>query len=154
MTESELDKSMEDGDTALAEATKDFEYTSLIKINPKQSTLPIDTASEWTKAFILINTVVVELMKDTFIEMYTDETGKRRRLTHLHPQLLPFMQERRKLQDQIWKISGGEAINEGKKELYKKQADLIFEMAQDKSFKDKHEEEVQKVIEAEFDDKS
>jgi len=24
-----------------------FEYTTLVKINPKQSTLPIDTAAEW-----------------------------------------------------------------------------------------------------------
>ena len=132
-------------------AIQKFEYTTLVKINPKQSTLPIDTVAEWTKGYELINTLLLELAKDTYIEEYKDEfTGKLRRLTHVHPQFLPFFQERRKLQDQIWKISGGEAMNEGKKEFFKKQADFIFQMSQDLEFKDKHKETMKKILEAEI----
>jgi len=132
------------------EALKEFEYTTLVKINPKESTLPIDTAAEWTKGYMLINFVLLELAKDIYIEHYIDEFGKDRRLTHLHPQMLQFFQERRKLQEQIWKISGGEAVNEGKKEFFKKQADFIFQMSQDLEFKDKHRGSVKKILEAEI----
>ncbi len=131
-------------------AIEKFEYTTLVKINPKQSTLPIDTAAEWTKGYMLINLVLLELAKDTYVDSYTDELGKPRRRTHIHPQMLPFLQERRRLQEQIWKISGGEAVNEGKKEFFKKQADFIFQMSQDVEFKDKHKDKVRKILEAEI----
>lgn len=142
---SEQEEIMKDG-----EALQKFEYTTLVKINPKQSTLPIDTAAEWTKGYMLINLVLLELAKDTYIEHYRDELGKKRRITHVHPQMLAFFQERRKLQEQIWKISGGEAVNEGKKEFFKKQADFIFQMSQDIEFKDKHRDTIKKVLEAEL----
>ena len=141
----------------MTEQTKDmegaiekFKYTALVKINPKQSTLPIDTTAEWTKGYMLLNMVLLELAKDTYTEEYIDELGEKRRLTHVHPQMLSFLQERRRLQEQIWKISGGEAVIEGKKELFKKQADLIFQMSQDHAFKEKHKSKVQKIIEAEI----
>ena len=134
----------------LVEVIEEFKYTALVKINPKQSTLPIDTTAEWTKGYMLLNTVLLELAKDTYTEIYIDETGEKRRLTHVHPQMLSFLQERRRLQEQIWKISGGEAVIEGKKELFKKQADLIFQMSQDHAFKERHKDKVQKIIEAEI----
>jgi len=87
-------------------AIQKFEYTTLVKINPKQSTLPIDTTAEWTKGYMLLNMVLLELAKDTYTEIYIDELGETRRLTHVHPQMLAFIQERRRLQEQIWKISG------------------------------------------------
>jgi len=127
-----------------------FEYTTLVKINPKQSTLPIDTAAEWTKGYMFLNMVLLELAKDTHVEEFVDEVGHERRRTHIHPQMLPFLQERRRLQEQIWKISGGEAVNEGKKEFFKKQADFIFQMSQDVDFKDKHRDKVKKILEAEI----
>ena len=129
---------------------QNFEYTTLVKINPKESTLPIDTVAEWNKGYMLINMVLLELAKDTYVETWTDELGTPRRLTHIHPQFLSFFQERRKLADQIWKISGGEAMNEGKKEFFKKQADFIFEMSQDLKFKDKHRSAVKQILEAEL----
>jgi len=128
----------------------EFKYTTLVKINPKESTLPIDTAAEWNKGYMLVNMVILELAQDTYTEKYVDETGADRRLTHVNPQLLSFLQERRKLADQIWKISGGEAIIEGKKELYRKQADLIFQMSQDHEFKKKHRKKMEKFLEAEL----
>jgi len=131
-------------------AIEEFKYTALVKINPKQSTLPIDTTAEWTKGYMLINMILLELARDTYTETYTDEFGEERRLTHVHPQMLSFLQERRRLQEQIWKISGGEAVIEGKKELFKKQADLIFQMSQDHAFKERHKDKVQKIIEAEI----
>jgi len=129
---------------------QNFEYTTLVKINPKESTLPIDTVAEWNKGYMLINMVLLELAKDTYVDFYVDERGKERRDTHVHPQFLSFFQERRKLADQIWKISGGEAMNEGKKEFFKKQADFIFQMSQDVDFKDKHRDAVKQILEAEL----
>ena len=129
---------------------EEFKYTALVKINPKQSTLPIDTAAEWTKGYMLLNMTLLELAKDTYTEEYIDEVGAKRRRTHVNPQLLPFLQERRRLQEQIWKISGGEAVIEGKKELFKKQADLIFQMSQDYDFKKKYKHKVEKILEAEI----
>ncbi len=131
-------------------AIEEFKYTTLVKINPGESTLPIDTVAEWFKGFDLVNHVIYELSKATYIEKWTDETGERHDIPKIHPLLLPFMQERRKLQDQIWKIGGGEAIMEGKKELYRKQADMIFQMSQDHEFKEKYKAKVQKIIEAEI----
>lgn len=131
-------------------AVQEFKYTTLVKINPKESTLPIDTVAEWSKAFGLVNYVIYLLGKGVYIEQYKDEMGILREIPKIPPQLLSFMQERRKLQDQMWKFGGGEARNEGKKELYKKQADLIFQMSQDNDFKDEHRKEVRKILEAEL----
>lgn len=129
---------------------QEFEYTTLVKINPKESTLPIDTVAEWSKAFGLVNYVIYLLGKSIYIEQYRDEFGILREIPKIPIQLLSFMQERRKLQEQMWKISGGEARNEGKKELYRKQADLIFQMSQDNDFKDEHRKSVRKILEAEL----
>ena len=132
------------------EAIEEFKYTTLVKINEHESNLPIDTVAEWFKGFDLVNHVIYLLSKSTYTEEWRDETGEVREIPKVHPLLLPFMQERRKLQDQIWKIGGGEAIMEGKKELFRKQADLIFQMSQDNDFKEKYKEKVQKIIEAEI----
>ena len=132
------------------EAIEAFEYTTLVKINPGQSTLPIDTVAEWTKGFELVNYVIYLLSKAIYIEEYTDELGEDRAVPKVHPQLLSFIQERRRLQDQMWKISGGEARMEGKKELYKKEADFIFQMSQDNDFKEKHKKAVREILEAEI----
>ena len=132
------------------EAIEEFKYTTLVKINAGESTLPIDTVAEWFKGFDLVNHVIYLLSKSTYTEKWVDEVGDDREQAKVHPLLLPFMQERRKLQDQIWKIGGGEAIMEGKKEFFKKQADLIFQMSQDQEFKEKYKAKVQKIIEAEI----
>ena len=131
-------------------AIESFEYTTLVKINPGESTLPIDTVAEWFKGFDLVNHVIYLLGKAIYTETWTDELGEKHEQPKIHPLLLPFMQERRKLQDQMWKIGGGEALMEGKKEFFKKQADLIFQMSQDEEFKEKHKLKVQKIIEAEI----
>ena len=129
---------------------EEFKYTTLVKINPGESTLPIDTVAEWFKGFELVNHLIYLLSKSTYTEKWTDEFNEEHEQPKIHPLLLPFMQERRKLQDQMWKISGGEAIMEGKKELYKKQADLIFQMSQDRDFKKKHRKKIEKILEAEL----
>lgn len=133
-------------------ALTNFERTVLVEIKPGKSTLPIDTASEWTKGFMLVNQVISELLADTFIEEYVDEVGSNRRQTHIHPQLLPFIQERRRLQEQIWKLMGGEAVVEGKKQVMKNLADMIFEMGKDIKTREENKDEIKNIIEAEFDD--
>ena len=131
-------------------AIEKFEYLTLVKINPGESTLPIDTVAEWSKAFGLVNYVIYLMGKSIYVEEYKDELGVMREIPKIHPQLLPFIQERRKLQDQMWKISGGEARNEGAKEFFRKQADFIFQMSQDNDFKEKHKENMKKILEAEI----
>lgn len=131
-------------------AIEEFKYTALVRINPGESTLPIDTVAEWFKGFELVNHIIYLLSKALYVEKWTDELGEEHEQPKIHPLLLPFIQERRKLQDQIWKIGGGEALMEGKKEFFKKQADLIFQMSQDQDFKEKYKSKVQKIIEAEI----
>ena len=127
-----------------------FENTILVEIKPGESTLPIETAAEWSKGFMLINKVISEIVKDTFIEDYIDEAGDERRSTHIHPQLLSFLQERRRLQDQIWKFVGGEAVVEGKKQAMRNMADIIFGLGKNAKMREEKKEEIKKMIEVEF----
>lgn len=129
-----------------------FDRTVLLKIKPGKSTLPIETAAEWTKGFMLVNKVISELLGDTFVEKYTDETGNERSQTHIHPQLLPFIQERRRLQDQIWKLLGGEAVVEGKKQAMKNLADMIFHLGKDAKNREANKQKIKEIIEVELED--
>lgn len=126
---------------------KDFDETALMKIEKGQSTLPIQVAAEWTKGYKLINKVISMMNADTFVETYEDDVGKDRRRTHIHSQLLPFLQERRRMADQIWKFVGGEAINEGRKKIMHNMADIIFQMTQDDDFLEKHKDKIQDILE-------
>ena len=111
----------------VVEEKLEMDKTFLVQINPGQSTLPIDVASTWTQGFLYINKILEMIDKDTFVETFLDETGKDRRQTHIHPLLLPMMQERRRMIEQVWKISGGEIMNEAKKTIVKSFAKQIFE---------------------------
>jgi len=134
------------------EELDEFDETSLVKIEPGQATLPIQVASEWDKGYKLINKCILMMMKDTFVEEYKDELGNERTLTHLHPQLLPFIQERRRMADQIWKFIGGEAVNEGRKKMMHNMADIIFQMTQDEDFLIKNKDKIKDILEVIPDD--
>lgn len=131
-----------------SEEKEDFSTTVLVKINPEKSNLPVDTSSEWTKGFILINTLIKELTDSRYLEEFEDSSGNVRERVMLHPQLLGYLQERRKLIDQIFKISGGEFANEVKKEKAKKLAGYLFEMQMDE-IKEKYKKDAYKIIEIE-----
>jgi len=131
------------------EILDEFEVTALIKVKPNEVTLPVDTSAEWTKGFMLVNKLIKELAEVRYKEAYIDSSGIRRERIVLHPQLLSYLQERRKLLDQIWKISGGEIINEGRKEMAKGLAKAIFEAQMDDKVKKKYEEKAKKIIEIE-----
>ncbi|MHA1408697.1 MAG: hypothetical protein ACTSQY_00015 [Candidatus Odinarchaeia archaeon] len=126
-----------------------FDETILVRINPKESTLPIDTAAEWSKGFMLVNLLIKEMAKSRYEEVYTDGSGSKRKRIVIHPQLLGYLQERRKMLDQIYKMSGGEAYNEAKKEAVKKFAHFLFKMQNDDKIKKKYEKEVKKIIQSE-----
>ena len=70
----------------------------------------------------------------------------------MHPQLLGYMQERRHMIDQIWKIAGGEVINEGRKEAVKSMAKMLFETQLDRATKSKYKEDVITILEVENED--
>ena len=128
-----------------------MDKTFLVQINPEQSTLPIDVASTWTQGFLYINKILEMVDKDTFTEKFLDETGEERRRTHIHPLLLPIIQERRRLIDQVWKISGGEIMNEAKKSIVKSFAKQIFE-SQLSNQKQKYQKDFIEIIEGEVQD--
>lgn len=131
------------------DALEKFDETVLVRINPTQSTLPIDTSAEWTKGFALVNQLIKELAEERYQDTYTDELGKTHKITKLHPQLPTYIDLRRKLMDQIWKISGQEAATEVKKETAKTLAKMIFETQMDRDTKEKYRKHVEKIIEVE-----
>jgi len=133
-------------ESSAIENTEDFDVSSLVKAEPGEATLSIQVASEWEKGYKLINKVILMMMKDTHIQNYVDEYGDDRTLTHLHPQLLPFLQERRRMADQIWKFIGGEAINEGRKKVMHNMADIIFQMTQDEDFLEKNKDKFKQIL--------
>jgi hypothetical protein len=125
----------------------DMGKTFLVQINPEQSTLPIDVAATWTQGFLYINKLLDMINKDTFVETYLDETGVTRRQTHIHPLLLPLLQERRRSIEQVWKISGGEIINEAKKSVVKSFAKQLYE-SQLSEHKKEYAQKFKEIIEA------
>jgi hypothetical protein len=114
----------------------------------KDSTLPIDATAEWSKGFDLVNKIITLLADEKYETEIEDESGTRHRVTKIPPELIMFIKERRMLLDQIYRISGGEAINEAKKEAAKNIAKAIFEYSKDKSMKQKYVD-VMQGIEAE-----
>lgn len=131
------------------QAIEEFDTTVLVRIAPKDATLPIHTAAEWNKGFSLINVLIKELADHRYIDEFEDSSGNRRTRPMLHPQLLAYIAERRKMIDQIFKVSGGEAVNELKKETAKKVADYLFQIQMDKESKEKYKKEAYDIIEAE-----
>lgn len=132
-------------------AIEEFDTTVLVRINPRESTLPIDTSAEWTKGFSLINTLIKELSDHRYIEEFEDNGGARRTRVMMHPQLLGYMQERRHMMDQIFKFMGGEVANELKKESAKKLAGFLFNLQIDE-IKEKYKKEAYDIIELEVSD--
>lgn len=129
-------------------AIEEFDTTVLVRINPKKSTLPIDTGAEWTKGFTLLNTLIKKLADHIYLEEFEDATGITRKRAMLHPQLLGYIQERRKQIDQIFKIMGGEVANEVKKENAKNLAKFLFQMQMD-DIKKQYKKEAYNIIEVE-----
>ena len=125
-----------------------FDTVALVVLDPKETSLPIDTAVEWNKGFRLINMLIKELTDLRYIEEFEDASGHMRERLIMHPQLLGYMQERRKTIDQIFKLSGGEIDNEIKKAGAKKLADFLFQMQTDK-IKEKYKKEAYEIIECE-----
>lgn len=132
-------------------AIEEFKETALLNIDLKDTTLPIDTSAEWTKGFKLVNQLIYELAKERYVEEFVDETGEARSRPVLHPQLLSYIQERRKQIDQIFRMSGGDIVNEFKKETAKKLASFVFEMQSDPKTKEQYKKEAYKIIETEVD---
>ncbi len=132
----------------VVEKELDMGKTFLVQINPEQSTLPIDVASTWTQGFLYINKILEMVDKDTFVETFLSETGRERQQTHIHPLLLPMLQERRRMIEQVWKISGGEIMNEAKKTIVKSFAKQIFESQLSKQ-KQKYQKDFIEIIEGE-----
>ena len=132
-------------------AIEEFDTTLLLRINPRESSLPIDTAAEWNKGFALINTLIKELADHRYVEEFMDNGGMKRKRPMMHPQLLGYMQERRHMIDQIFKVMGGEVANEIKKESAKKLADFLFQMQMDE-IKEQYKKEAYNIIEIEVSD--
>jgi hypothetical protein len=101
---------------------------------------------------MLVNTIIAKIGDNEWDEIIIDENGNERKRKHIDPQLLPWVQERRRVIEQFWKVSGGEAVVEGKKQAYKNMADMIFNARQDKEFIEEHEKDFIEVLEEIQDD--
>jgi len=132
-------------------AIEEFDTTILVRINPRESTLPIDTSAEWTKGFGLINVLIKELSDHRYIEKFLDSNGDERTRPMMHPQLLGYIQERRKQMDQIFKFMGGEVANEVQKENAKQLAKFLFQLQTDK-IKEQYKKDAYDIIELEVSD--
>ena len=124
-----------------------FRNTDLLDIDSGKSNLAIDTMKEWTKGFVLINEIIFKLHESTYTEEFEDNVGKLRNRPKFHSLLLPFFKERRVLMDQYWKISGGEAVNEAKKEISKQLASTIFNFKLDEEANKVNRDKVIEMIE-------
>ena len=120
----------------------------LVKKSTKQS-LPLDTVGEWKKGIQLVDALITEILSQSYIEQIEDKNGDFHKKTTYDPLLPTWVRERRLLLDQIYKFSGGEAVNEGKKEVIKNMAKVIFHASMSDE-KIKHAEKFKKIIEAEF----
>lgn len=90
------------------------------------TTIVDDVVSELAENLFLINDVIETLAKDT--RVIKDEIGDRIvRDTHIHPQLLSWVKEKRMLATDMWKIAGGELQHEKEKEKIKIQGKMILE---------------------------
>lgn len=123
-----------------------FDHTVLIKLKPGNSTLPIDTSAEWTKGYMMLNKMIAMLYEDVHKEEYINDNGERHQRTIINPQLIDLLKERRRTIEQIWKIAGGEVMNEAKKESIKKMVDFVWH-SQEKEIKDQHKHEVVEILE-------
>lgn len=140
MSEKENDLT-ENDDTSLLDSFTD----DSIKVEEKKSSIVMDTLHEWKKGFNLINYIVGELGKDIRIVSKEDDHGQYRE-THVNPELIKYLKERRYLLDQIWKLSGGELVQEGKKQAIKQMVDAFFNDDQENIVKD-HKDDIKEVIE-------
>jgi hypothetical protein len=129
-----------------------FGKTTLVEIKPGQSTLPIDTAAEWSNTYILINDIISLLKDDITVETFIDDEGNTKTRHHIPSQLLQWVQTNIKMREQIWKMMGGEARVEGQKQHARNMADLIFQMGKDAKTRDELDEKIKIVIDAEFAD--
>lgn len=132
--------------------SEELETLALVEITPREATLPIDTSREWNKGFKLINQLIKVLADAMYLEKYIDETGDEHNLPKMHPQLLGYLQERRHMIDQIWKIAGGEVINEGRKEAVKNMARILFETQVERHTKEKYKDDVITILEVDSND--
>jgi hypothetical protein len=126
----------------------DINKTFLVQVRPEQSTLPVDVAATWTQGFMYIHKILQMIDQDAYVEHYIDEAGKERRQTHIHPLVLPMLQERRRMLDQVIKLTGVDVMNEAKKEVVKNFAKQLYESQLSKQ-KEQYEEQFKEIIEAE-----
>lgn len=126
-----------------------FNETVLVRIDPEHSTLPVDTAAEMLKGISLVNELIGELARERYVEEFEDENGNTQKRTRLNPMIISLLREKRMLMDQAWKISGGEAVNEAKKEMSKSFARHLFETNMDEKTKNQYRERVYEILEEE-----
>lgn len=121
----------------------DLDLDTIESMSKGAATLPIDTAVEWRKGYELTSKLLNMLVKDIHVTEYTDDYGNKRRKTEIPSELMRFLKERRLQIKQIFKIAGGEALNEAKKEKAKQMVQAIWENPD----KDKYEQDAINIIE-------
>ncbi len=91
--------------------------------------LTVDVATEMGKGYSDIQEIINLLKMDTRVDDVLDEDDKKiGQRTHVHPQLLKWYQEGRHTLETLWKLGGGDIIQEVEKEKIKMKAKIIMEV--------------------------
>ena len=111
----------------------DKETSDAVILYDEEPTLAFDVAQEMGKGYDIIKDVVEKLIKDTRVEELRDDDGSKvGQRTHVNPQLLPWVREARLLQNDIWKLTGGELQQEAEKKILETKAQIILEIMKQK----------------------
>lgn len=108
--------------------TKKKENDSLDLLDGER-TLPIDVATEMSRGYDMVMDIINKLSSDTRVEEIMDDDGKIiGQRTHIHPQLIKWIEEARKMWLDIWKTGGGEIQQEVEKKKIEVKAKILMAM--------------------------
>ena len=103
--------------------------SSPLDVLDEEITLSIDVTNEMQRGYDLVQEIIDKIYNDTRTDDVLNEDGEKiGQRTHLHPQLLKWMEEARKYQNDIWKLGGGELTHEAEKKKLEIKAQLLMKL--------------------------
>jgi len=105
--------------------------TALVRIKPEDVTLAIEAASEMKRDFVFINNMIFLMGQDTRQEITEDEDGNKITRTIINPHIIEWVRLKNKYGNDLWKMTGGEAITEAQKEKVKIFSKILYDRYKD-----------------------
>jgi len=105
-----------------------LEPLEAIVLKEEDNTLLSEVAVEMNKKYNLVDEIIEMLLGDTRQIPIKDEDGiVLGQRTQLHPQLLSWIKEARLFQIDLWKLRGGDIVQEGQKKGIEVAAKILLE---------------------------